>query len=146
MNHKKAIPANGTKSSASPTALLRPGSTNQGSGSVKSAGIAYRTSPKQTIMRTEKITPAMAAPRGGARACWPEAFALVVIGLAVLRYCVQARDDLGQYRRLRAPDQPTWRGRSRVGVAAASLDLSSGSPLSEAVNSASRKKGPLRAY
>jgi hypothetical protein len=50
-----------------------------GSGSVKSAGIAYRTSPKPTIIRIEKIMPATAAPRGGARACGPGAFAVVVI-------------------------------------------------------------------
>jgi hypothetical protein len=68
MNHKNAIPANGTTSSASRTAFLWLGSINQVPGVLKSAGIAYLTNPKPTIVKTAKITPEMAAARGGARA------------------------------------------------------------------------------
>jgi hypothetical protein len=143
MNHRNAIPANGTRSSASLTALLRSGSTTQIPGSVESAGIAYRTSPKQTIMRTEKITPATAAPRGGARACLSGGCAVLVIGLAVLRYCVHPLDALGHYHCLSVIDQPTRRAGSPLASPPIPWTQPALSPRSEAANSAARKKVPL---
>ena len=64
MNHRNAIPANGTRYSASRTAARRSGSVSQTSGCVRSDGTALRAIPIATIISSEKITPAMAAPRG----------------------------------------------------------------------------------
>src|SRR5689334_18924969 len=61
------MPAKGTSFSASNTAFLWRGSVNHTPGVLKSAGIAYLTRPKPTIINTAKIKPEMAAPRGGAR-------------------------------------------------------------------------------
>src|SRR5260370_37029925 len=78
MNHRNAIPPNGTRLRANRTALRRCGSVSQIPGRDRSAGTAYRTSPSPTMVSNEKITPATAAPRGGFRACWRWGFGVLV--------------------------------------------------------------------
>src|ERR1700722_10565712 len=68
MNQRNAIPANGTKSSANRTAFRRSGSVIEAPGNLGSAGAGYRTRTYSALIRMAKITPAMAAPRGGLRA------------------------------------------------------------------------------
>jgi hypothetical protein len=78
INHRNAIPAKGTRSSANFTALRRLGSVIHMLGVFRSAGTVYRTSPKLMINRTENITPAIAAPRGAARGREPRDVDLLV--------------------------------------------------------------------
>ena len=62
MNHRKAMPANGTKFSASATVFARVRSQAPASSGL--AGTENRRSTKLVISRTEKRMPAMAAARG----------------------------------------------------------------------------------
>jgi hypothetical protein len=69
MNQRKAIPANGTRFTATTTACLRPESAGHSLASLESAGTEIRTSTRLTPSSSEKTTPAIAAARGYATLC-----------------------------------------------------------------------------
>src|SRR6266516_2497070 len=77
MNHKKAMPANGTRFSAITTAARRPGSVSHAPATPGWAGTESLSSTSAAIRNTENTTPATAAARGvrsGLPACsgpWP---------------------------------------------------------------------------
>jgi len=64
MNHRKAIPVNGTKFSAMATAALRPESVSHAPAAAGLAGAETLNSIKAVIRSTEKTIPATAAARG----------------------------------------------------------------------------------
>ena len=86
MNQRNAMPAKGIRFSARPSAFLRAESPNHEPGSVGSAGTASRISPSPTLNSTAKMTPAMAAARGGARAVPEPVGAALTACLLVVPY------------------------------------------------------------
>ena len=64
MNHRNAIPANGTRFSATSTAVRRAESDSQSPATLGSAGTEIRSSTSAVIRNTEKTIPATAAARG----------------------------------------------------------------------------------
>src|SRR5438034_914549 len=64
MNHKKAIPANGTRFSATATAARRPGSVSHVPVTPGWAGTESLSSTNAALASTEKTIPATAAARG----------------------------------------------------------------------------------
>src|SRR5437764_549305 len=70
MNHRNAMPASGTRFRAKRTAFTPLALLSHIPAFAGSAGTATRTSPRLVSIRTEKITPATAAARGGSRVPW----------------------------------------------------------------------------